>query len=177
MRLKLPWLLLLVAGLTLSTGTAHADTTEPQSEDFTAVNGRTFGPDDGVVVDHVQFELSTGSGPAGVVYGSSHPDGFGPMATWGSSYAISTEKFQLYYEGKARAAANVFQGKRIIKVCFWYSRGGQVLTSTTCSNAVAGPTYWASGPEVTDGVWDTLDWNAPKTIFNISTTRIDPDVI
>jgi hypothetical protein len=36
---------------------------------------------------------------------------------------------------------------------------------------------WRSGVEVSTTTWDVINWNAPKTIFNISTVRIPPNTI
>ena len=99
------------------------------------------------------------------------------MASWGSSYATSTEIVQLYYQGKAKAAANIHGGKRIIRVCFWYSRGGSVISPTVCSNASSSTGAWRAGPEKRDGVWDSLDPNAPVTKFHYSITKINPNVV
>lgn len=83
----------------------------------TSENGAPF-----VEVEHLQFEITPGSGPVGVSYSSDCPDSPGVRTVWGSSYAISTELLQLQYQGKAKAAANVYQGKRIglerAKDCF-----------------------------------------------------------
>lgn len=100
-----------------------------------------------------------------------------PMATWGSSYAISTEIASLYYQGRAKAAGNIYDGKRIISVCFWYSRGTENKSSTYCSNASSSGSTWRAGPEVSHGVWDTLKpGEQNRTIFNIKTSRIDPRI-
>ena len=98
------------------------------------------------------------------------------MATWGTSYATSTETAQLYYTGKAKAAGNIYGGKRIIQVCFWYTRGTTWVSSKYCSNAVPNGlgTSWLPGPEVSHGVWDSLNPVAPKTVFNISRVLINP---
>lgn len=164
--------------LMLSTGvgaaTADASSKDATVSDTAVVSGREFGPEDGLVVEVEQVEVVPGSGPVGEVFVDNA--GIAPLATWGSSYAISTETVQLRYTGRAKAAANVYSGKRIIRVCFWYSRGTQNVSSPRCSDAsVSGSTWWA-GPEVSGSVWDSLDPNAPPTIFNYSTTRIDPQI-
>lgn len=135
------------------------------------INGVEYGPDDGLIEEVEQFEIQSGGDPVGQVYGEE----VAPQAVWGSSYAISTETVQLYYSGKAKAAGNVYQGKRIIRVCFWYTRGGKAVSSEKCSAARdVGGNRWAPGAEVTDGVWDSLNPVAPKTVFQIRTTRINP---
>jgi hypothetical protein len=129
-------------------------------------------------VDTLQFELEPGSGTVGVVFDDTSNDvgSVIPMATWGSSYAISTEWWsQLGYDGKAKAAANVYGGLRIIQVCIWYTReGAGVVGPKICSDAGSSGSYWLSGPEVRESVWDSLNPFDPPTVFHISTARIDP---
>lgn len=144
------------------------------------VGGREYGPKDGLRIDTLQFELQTGSGTVGVVFDSTS-DGAGsvsPMAAWGSSYAISTEWWsQLGYDGKAKAAANVYNGLRIIQVCIWYTRAGEgIVGPKICSDAGGTCSYWAPGPEVRESVWDSLNPFAPPTVFNIQTVRILPQI-
>lgn len=143
------------------------------------IDGREYGPKDGLEIDTMQFEVEPGSGPVGAVFDSTSNGPAGlitPLATWGSSYAISTEKWQLYYEGKAKAAANVFGGKRIIEVCIWYTRGGVQKGDRVCSNAVSSGGGWWPGSEARTSVWDSLHPWAPPTIFNMSTVRINPNI-
>jgi hypothetical protein len=129
--------------------------------------------DTGEQIDLYQIQISPGAAPTSVVWA----DRLGlSRSAWGASYATSSEIFQLYYEGKAKAAGNVYQNLRIISVCIWYTRGTARVSSEVCSNAI-GDTYgWHPGPEVSVGVFDTLDWNAPPTVFNIKTTRINPNI-
>jgi hypothetical protein len=126
---------------------------------------------DGYEVDKYEIEPTPGSGDVGHRWGGRARD------SWGASYATSTEIAYLYYQGKARAAGNVFDGKRIVQVCIWYTRNGVNLTSAVCSNASSASGVWTSGPEVSVGAWDTLVWDDPKTIFNVQTVRISPSVI
>jgi hypothetical protein len=121
--------------------------------------------------DQYQFEITPGDAPISVNWGSRS------RAAWGSSYAISSEIFQLYYQGRAKAAANVYLDKRIIQVCIWYTRNSVFVSSKVCSNASASSGYWTAGPEVSVGAWDSIGLNDPKTIFNISTSRIAPNAI
>jgi len=145
------------------------------------IDGREYGPKDGLKVDTFQFEIEPGSGPVGVVFEdtSNGPGSITPQIAWGASYAISTEWWsQLGYDGKAKAAANVFSGLRIIQVCYWYTRAGEgIVSATFCSNADSSTGVWRPGPEVTSAVWDSLNPIAPPTIFHVSTVRIDPGII
>jgi hypothetical protein len=150
-------------------GNAHVKTV--------VIDGREYGPKDGLRVEVFQCEIEPGSGPVGVEWGDT-PHGPGsvtPQITWGSSYAISTEWWsQLGYDGKTKAAANIFNGRRIIQVCMWYTRDGAPVSDTLCSTAASTGGSWLSGPEVTMSVWDSLDPNAPPTIFNFSKVDINP---
>lgn len=142
------------------------------------VDGREYGPKDGLEVDTFQFEIEPGSGPVGLVFEdtSKEPGSITPQVAWGASYAISTEWWsQLGYDRKARAAANIFNGKRIVQVCMWYTRAGEGNVSpTVCSTANFLAGTWSSGPEKTMPVWDSPNPIAPPTVFNFSTVRINP---
>jgi len=139
------------------------------------VSGRKLGARDGIKVDIYQCDLLPGSGTVGLEFSEPPQGGFTPQITWGSSYAISTEWWnQLGYDGKAKADANIFSGKRIIQVCMWYTRGGAMVSEKLCSNAASTGGSWLSGPVVTMSVWDSLDPNAPRTIFNFSKAEINP---
>lgn len=145
------------------------------------IGGREYGPKEGLAIDTVQIELGPGSGTVGIVFDdtSGGVGGVTPMATWGSSYAISTQWPWpgFGYDGKAKAAANVYNGLRIVQVCFWYTRAGEGTIGTKmCSNAGGTCSYWAPGPEVTESVWDSMDPFAPPTVFNIQTYRILPQI-
>lgn len=149
---------------------------EPPDPDTVVIGGREYGPEDGLVVETSQYE--SGGEPVGEIMGrpSSSQRGFAPLATWGSSYAISEEFAFVRHDGRARAAANIFNGLRIIEVRFWYTRNGVRLNSDTISRARSDGTRWIAGPEVRASVNDSLGFNDPPTIFNIRTSRIDPRV-
>lgn len=98
------------------------------------------------------------------------------LVYWGSSCAYAEEILYLMYRGYGYAAANVYSGKRIISVCFWWTRAGVRLSPNTCSNAWSTGSSWNPGLQVGRDQWDTLDPNAPPTVFNIQTTRIDPGI-
>lgn len=141
------------------------------------IDGREYGPKDGLRVDTFQVELNEGFGSVGTTWegmGSSGPGGITPQATWGSSYAISTEwGSQLGYDGKAKAGANIWNGLRIVQVCMWYTRDGVNVSGTVCSKATTtNGLTWTAGPEKRMSVWDDLNPFAPQTIFNYSLSRI-----
>jgi hypothetical protein len=141
------------------------------------IDGREFGPKDGLKVDTQQIELVPGSGDVSVVFEDTTNGSVTPQLTWGASYAISKETFQVRYDGKAKAAGNVFNGKRIIQVCIWYTRDGVQKGDKVCSNADTVGANWVAGPERTTWCWDDPAPWAPHTIFNISTVRIDPRIL
>ena len=101
-----------------------ASAASPSSTDsrYVVIDGRRFGPKDGLEIDTYRIELTSGStAEVGMIFTdpSSSLGGISPMATWGASYAISWEDWQWWYHGKAKAAANIYSGKRIIQVCIW----------------------------------------------------------
>ena len=181
-----------VALLTASLGStaAYADTGGGGDSDpgTIVISGHQLTAADGLTKTTESYEIVPGGGPVGATYGSGaltlnsdvasplHASTQGvvsPMTAWGASYAYSKEILHLGYVGYAKAAANVYSGQRIVEVCFWYTRGGVQLIPTTCSEASFNG-GWNAGAEVTYSVNDTLDPNAPHTIFNISTWRIPP---
>ena len=97
------------------------------------------------------------------------------MATWGSSYATSTEYVQFFYKGLAKAAGNVYYNQRIIKVCISYSNPGN-SSPTVCSSASSNGGSWTAGSERSVTFADNLSLNWPQTTFNVTTTRINPNV-
>ena len=123
--------------------------------------------------DFIQIEINPGAGPISLIW--AERSGLS-RAVWGSSYATSKEIFFLYYEGKAKAGGNVYQNERIVTVCIWYSSGPERVSDEVCSRATSNTVAWFPGPEVVVGAFDSLDWDAPKTILNIKTTRISPTV-
>ncbi len=84
-----------VASPVLADSPAESNSSRASKGDSTTIEigGREYGPKDGLRIDTLQFELETGSGPVGVVFDdtSNSVGSVSPMATWGSSYAISTE--------------------------------------------------------------------------------------
>ena len=146
-------------------GASAAGNTTPALISSAASGGQT--------TDTYQAEITSGAAPITLLLTDKQSMA---RAAWGASYATSTEIVQLYYLGKARAAANIYQNQRIISVCIWYTRNGSTVAGEVCSNATYSGSSWVAGPEVSLGVWDSLNWNDPHTIFNIRTVRIDPNV-
>jgi len=153
------------------------DTMTVEMPERVIIDGREFGPEHGLSITVESFEIGNDGQPVGATYGDtpSQEDDIGPQAFWGSSYAYSIEHWQAYYTGVAKAAANIYNGQRIVQVCFWWSRGGNPVSSTTCSTAsTPNGGQWVAGPEVQDWIWDSPNPFAPKTIFNMKTLRIHP---
>ncbi|MGF1648460.1 MAG: hypothetical protein ACFCVF_16290 [Kineosporiaceae bacterium] len=151
---------LMIAGLT---PTATADAVE---ESDIVIDGRTYGPEDGLVVEEGELPLDSAGGATlrNVSY------------DWGSSYARSRERLQYWYDGSAYAAGNRYGSERIIRVGFKYTRDGADLISWRYSNARSSNCTWSGGSVATATVRDTLDPNAPPTRFRYSTSRINPNV-
>ncbi len=155
-------------------GCRASDTTAPKT---IVINGQEYGARDGLRVDSYECAIRPGSGPVGATFGSDQPSGHGsvpPMIVWGASYAISTEwGSQLGYDGKARAAANISNGQRIIQVCMWYERNNSKVSGVYCSTAVSMGGSWISGNEATMSCWDSLlPWEV--TVFHWSRVLINP---
>jgi hypothetical protein len=166
--------MLFVALLALAAPAAGLAGSPPKT---VVIDGREYGPKDGLQVDTMQLAIVPGSGPVGITFdGTSGKHGSPiPQLTLGTSYAISTETLQIRFDGKAKAAGNIYSGKRIIQVCIWYTRGGTQQGDKVCSNALDDP--WRAGPEKTTWCWDSLNPFDPQTQFVISTVRIDPRIL
>jgi len=169
----------LVGGLIPLAASPAMANTQDETQETVVVDGREYGPEDGVSVTTESFELTAGElESVGVEYGSAPSEGdFGTRAAWGASYATSTEYVQYYYKGAAKAAGNVYSGQRIIQVCIQYTRSGVGVADRRCSNASSNGSRWAAGPETLSYATDSLSLNGPKTVFNIQTTRINPNIL
>ncbi|NYE20586.1 hypothetical protein [Microbacterium immunditiarum] len=166
---------LMAAGVAMAATPAVADEGD-RSDETVVINGREFGPEDGLEVITESYEMKPGGEPVGAEFPSAPTGEITPLVYWGSSYAYAEEILYLMYRGYGYAAANVYSGKRIISVCFWWTRAGVRLSPNTCSNAWSTGSSWNPGLQVGRDQWDTLDPNAPPTVFNIQTTRIDPGI-
>jgi hypothetical protein len=171
----------MVALVTLVVPTSALAASPPASAKTVVIDGREYGPRDGLKVDTWQIEIEQGSGPVGASFGETMASADGtstPMASWGSSYAINTESFLFHYDGKARAGGNIYDGLRIVQVCIWYTRGGITVSQRVCSSATrsANGLVWSAGAEKGTWAFDSADPWAPHTIFNYSLSRIRPGV-
>lgn len=148
-----------------SLGSSSGETNSYVLSDTYIYDGRVYGPEDGV-------EVHSGS----VVLGKSNSSGsdMAALSTFnlgGGSYARSEERIQLYYDGSAYASGKRFSSiprpKRVVEVCFKYTRDGKNLIGWQCSKASPGPGYYP-GNVVRKTVRDSLNPTAPKTIFRYS---------
>lgn len=134
---------------------------DPQGRVLTEANGLvTYSGE--IEVGHIET-----SAPTRKALGAVHRYNFG------SSYASTQEIAQLVYKGTAYASGKAdfnnysLHKKRVLQVCFKYTRNGKNLINWQCSNASLGPLY-SPGKVVTRTVRDTLNPRAPKTIFRYS---------
>jgi hypothetical protein len=162
---------LLIAGLG-STAAYAADPGDSGSGTI-IVSGHELGPDDGLTVVEESFPIVRGGDPVGVTFDTKPSGELSTQEVWGSSYAFSQEQAYVSYIGHAKAAANVHQGLRIVRVCFWWTQASRT-SATTCANATFSGGSWTASPEVSSTFNDSLDSNAPQTVFHIQTSRIDP---
>lgn len=158
-----------------SAATAGDNGLTVNSQDRVVVNGRSYGPEEGLVVEEGEVTLTS---KAASTAGKGDVSTYGTSTfKWGSSYTSSTESLQLKYTGKAYAAANVYSSKRIIQVCFRYTRGNKNVTGWICSNASTSGSRWVPGKVASKSIWDSLNPSAPKTVFHYKKAMIDPRVI
>lgn len=170
--------LFVVVGATPALAGSPSGSGKGSSTDKLVIGGREFGPQDGLEVDVKNVPIKRGSGDLVFDFQDKVKHGtVTPQMTWGSSYAISTETAQIRYDGKAKAAANVYVDKRIIQVCTWYTRDGVQKGDKVCSNATSDGFRWYAGTEKTTWCWDDVNPFAPKTLFNFSLARINPNVV
>ena len=119
------------------------------------------------------YNFLPGADPIEIIFHDDQPGGIAPLATWGTSYAESSESAQLVHQGKAKAVGNVHQGKRIVK--FWYSRPRR-SSPTVRSVATSTGSSWNPVGEKTVTFVDYLSINWPQTVFNVQTKRISLNV-
>lgn len=134
----------------------------------------------GGTVESFSHELTPGSGETvGSVWseGGDFQNAMPSNARWGASYALSTEMFQFFYEGRALAAGNIYNGQRITQVCMLYKRGGAAISATVCSDARSDGRNWHPGPISTLSVRDTIVSNAPKTEFHYYYHAVNSSIV
>lgn len=139
------------------------------------IDGRTYGPEDGLVVESGSMALRR------------HSHALEPSAaasllsvtrrTRGSSYVSTDHPTFISYVGRARAMANIYGGKRVVQAGFVYRRGGENVVSWQYSNATnGGGCSWSAGNERKKTVYDSLNPNAPTTTWHYSFSMINPGI-
>ena len=134
------------------------------SPTYTDPDGRTIDSTDGLTVHSGSKTLY----PNGIQTRSSNTFRFG------SSYASNNEVWQLRYDGTAYASgkqdflpSGSIKKKRVLQVCFKYTRDGKDLIGWQCSNAALGPLF-TPGKVVKKSVMDSLGIFDSKTVFRYS---------
>lgn len=161
---------------------AGGDPGEGDADGTVTIDGRTFGPEDGLVIDPGS---ATVSGPRATSpriatdtarsSGAVTPQiGTGDLTkySWGTSYASSQESNFLWYYAKARAMANLYSSKRVVAVTVGYSLcrndGSRYNSPRVTSNASSNGSRWYA--DSTERVLKVSDnATAPstcKTLFN-----------
>lgn len=135
-------------------------------------NGKIYNADDGLIEESGSIVLNSLSEDDDV---SGRTNYSSPIYyRFGSSFASTQEKLQFTYEGTAYASGNLDYkpsgsslNKRVIEVCFKYTRGSADVIGWQCSKASLG-TVIRPGTTVRKTVTDSLGWNDPKTVFRYS---------
>lgn len=177
--------------LAIPTTASAVDNGDSTSETTATVNGRTFGPADGLSVDPGKLTVLRGGGGRTVILESRTAAGVTPMVatgdlykwSWGTSYVSTQESNYVWYYAKARAMANIYNSKRVVKVTGGYSlcnsNGTRYNSPLLVSNATSTGSSWlADSQERMLRVSDNI--TAPstcKTTFPTHTaTLISPNV-
>lgn len=132
--------------------------------------GKTYTSADGVKVISGEIPLDRSGASSRVA----DAEAGGTTLMFGSSYAKNVERLQYWYDGSAYASGkrdynpNGLGAKRVMQVCFKYTRDGVDVIGWQCSTARPGPAF-SPGPVVKKTIRDTLNPVAPKTIFRYST--------
>ena len=106
----------------LGASAAYADSSgRNQDSDTVVISGQQLGPKDGLRLVTESYAVTPGGDPVGANYPTTATATGDPMPqlVWGSSYAFSNEILYTSYKGYAKAAANVYNGERIVRVCLW----------------------------------------------------------
>lgn len=150
---------------------AFAEPGEQPTETL-VVGGTTYTAENGLEIVETSKVVSGGGGTIGETFSERAPGTITPMAIWGTSYAYSVEAgSQVFYKGYAKASGNVYEGKRIAKVCMWYTQGSRT-SKQVCAAAKYSGGSWQASPEAQTSFRDTLVSNAPKTVFHYQTYRV-----
>ncbi|WP_420365877.1 hypothetical protein AAEP80_02805 [Curtobacterium sp. L3-7] len=173
--MKIKPALSLIGALALlsSAGATAATAAELPAEPGVVISGQHLTTADGLTVVEHSYPVGSGGQVGENLPTTSTPGGVHTNIVLGSSYAFSEEQLYVEYVGTAKAAANVYQGQRIIQMCYWWTRTG-ATSPTTCATATFVNGSWRASGEVHSSFSDSLGSNVPQTIFHVKSTRIDP---
>lgn len=152
----------------------YASSTSEDAESI-VINGEEFGANEGLEIIEQSFEVVPGT-TTGTNFEDPPTGEIVPMKAWGSSYAYSTEILWTTYRGTANAAANIYNGKRLVRVCFWWTRTGAADSAKTCANAKHLNGQWTPSGDVYGWFKDSLGLDDPKTYFHTSIALVDPNL-
>lgn len=160
---------LLAVGVVAIPGIATAAPKNPDTH--LKIHGQTYGPEDGLAVETGVIPIGAAPAPGTVTAMSTYSSWY-----WGTSYVSTVQSYELRYFGEAYAAANIYNGKRVIQACFQYRRSGVAVSSWICSNARSTGSSWSAGPVVNKMVYDSLNPVANPTTFHYKTYSVAPGV-
>lgn len=166
----------MVAGVASSAAAAEGDSADSLGSGSVTINGKTYGPEDGVVV--LEYSSSASAGLRLDVPETNVPTGPLFRVFWGSSWASSQESNVLYYYAKAQAKGNIYQNQRVFQVRSWESlcnnNGGRYNSSVATSTAWSNGSSWFAGPQVqikaqdnpSAPSWCKTQWKRSVTLIN-----------
>lgn len=164
---------LFFAGSPASAEDVRSDEVEDPQE--VEIDGRTYGPEDGLVVESGSMVLE-GHDRASETSEAVALQGL-TQVNRGSSYVSTDHPNPAWYTGRARAMANIYSGNRVVGAGFVYRRGGNDVIGWQYSSATVGSSCnWSAGPEKKKTAFDDPNPNAPVTTWHYSFSMIDPRV-
>ena len=89
---------LMAAGVAMAATPAVADERD-RSGETVVIDGREFGPEDGLEVITESYEMKPGGEPVGAEFPPAVTGEITPLVYWGSSYACAEEILYLMYRG------------------------------------------------------------------------------
>lgn len=158
----------MIAGMGGTGGAMAADGDD--SPEVVVIGDRTFGPEDGLVVESGEVTLARGRSRTATPMS---PEVF----SRGTSYASTNHPTPITYVGKSRAMANIYSSLRVIRASFKYTRDGNDVISWQNSNAsVSSSCTWSAGAVKSHTVYDNLLPGTPITRFRYDFVSISPAV-
>lgn len=172
-------LVALAVGATLFFTGSPASAADVRSDEVQApqqveIDGRIYGPEDGLVVESGSMVLdgrdrASETSAAGILNLT--------QVNRGSSYVSTDHPTFASYVGRARAMANIYSGNRVIRAGFVYRRDGNDVISWQYSNATVGSSCnWSGGAERKYTVFDSMNPSAPTTTWHYSFSLVNPNI-